>query len=115
MWLEDMLEIAFKFDFIHRVNNITYQLINLETGEVYLDEEGKELTGKRKDLENYIKTNLAFQKEYVAMLNKYISKSEDSYGNILDANDRAEIKQQEESVEMAMNKYIPVEKVGEDK
>ena len=114
MWLEDMLEIAFKFDFIHRVNNITYQLINLETGEVYLDEEGKELTGKRKDLENYIKTNLAFQKEYVAMLNKYISKSEDSYGNILDANDRAEIKQQEESVEMAMNKYVPVEKVGED-
>ena len=49
------------------------------------------------------------------MLNKYISKSEDSYGNILDANDRAEIKQQEESVEMAMNKYVPVEKVGEDK
>ena len=72
-------------------------------------------TGKRKDLENYIKTNLTFQKEYVAMLNKYISKSEDSYGNILDANDRAEIKQQEESVEMAMNKYVPVEKVGEDK
>lgn len=115
MWLEDMLEIAFKFDFIHRVNNVTYQLINLETGEVYLDEEGKELTGKRKDLENYIKTNLSFQKEYIAMLNKYISNSEDSYGNILDANDRAEIKQQEESVEMTMNKYVPVEKVEEDK
>lgn len=100
MWLEDMLEIAYKFDFIHRVNNITYQLINLETGEVYVDKEtGKELTGKRKDLEDYIMTNIEFQKEYIDMLSKYISASDESYGNILDAREQAEIKEMEDSVE----------------
>ena len=99
MWLEDMLEIAYKFDFIKRVNNVTYSLINLETGHVYKDENGNELTGKRKDLENYILTNIPFQKEYIAMLNKFISNDSKTYGNILDARDQAEIKDQEEKVE----------------
>lgn len=111
MWLEDMLEIAYKFDFIHRVNNITYQLINLETGEVYVDKEtGKELTGKRKDLEDYIMTNIEFQKEYIDMLSKYISASDESYGNILDAREQAEIKAQEESVEASLQKAVIAEK-----
>lgn len=100
MWLEDLLEIACKFDFIHRVNNITYQLINLETGEVYKTADGKELTGKKKDLEQYIKTNIEFQKEYLEMLNRYISGDDKSYGDILDARERAEITEQEESVEI---------------
>lgn len=110
MWLDDLLEIAYKFDFIHRVNNITYQLINLETGEVYIDQEtGKELTGKRKDLEEYIKNNIEFQTHYIAMLNKYISASDDSYGNVLDAREQQEIKAQEESVEAYLQKAIPLE------
>lgn len=99
MWLEDMLEIAYKFDFIKRINNITYSLVNLETGEVYKDENGNELTGKRKDLENYILTNIPFQKEYIAMLNKYISSGNKTYGNILDEREQEEIKKQEEAVE----------------
>ena len=110
MWLDDLLEIAYKFDFIHRVNNITYQLINLETGEVYVDQEtGKELTGKRKDLEDYIKNNIEFQTYYIAMLNKYISASDDSYGNVLDAREQQEIKAQEDSVEAYLQKAIPLE------
>ena len=110
MWLEDMLEIAYKFDFIHRVNNVTYQLINLETGEVYVDAEtGKELTGKRKDLEEYIKNNIEFQTHYIAMLNKYISATEDSYGNVLDLREQQEIKDQEESVEAYLQKAIPLD------
>ena len=99
MWLEDMLEIAYKFDFIKRINNITYSLINLETCEVYKDGNGNELTGKRKDLENYILTNIPFQKEYITMLNKYISSSSKTYGNILDEREQEEIKKQEEAVE----------------
>jgi len=99
MWLEDMLEIAYKFDFIKRVNNVTYSLINLETGEVYKDEEGKELTGKKKDLEDYIRNNISFQNEYISMLNKYISASDKNYGDILDEREQAEIKEQEEAVE----------------
>lgn len=110
MWLDDLLEIAYKFDFIHRVNNITYQLVNLETGEVYVDTEtGKELTGKRKDLEEYIKNNIEFQTHYIAMLNKYISASDDSYGNVLDAREQQEIKAQEDSVEAYLQKAIPLE------
>ena len=99
MWMEDLLEIAYKFDFIHRVNNVTYELINLETGEIYTDAEGNPLRGKKKDLEDYIKTNIPFQNEYLAMLNRYISGSDESYGDILDAREKAEIKEQEESVE----------------
>ena len=33
------------------------------------------------------------------MLNRYISGSDESYGDILDAREKAEIKEQEESVE----------------
>lgn len=111
MWLEDMLEIAYKFDFIHRVNNITYELINLETGEIYVDPvTGKELRGKRADLENYIKTNIEFQNHYIAMLNKFISANDESYGNILDAREQAEIKAQEESVEAALQKAVVEDK-----
>ena len=110
MWLEDMLEIAYKFDFIHRVNNITYELINLETGEIYIDPEtGKELRGKRADLENYIKTNIPFQTHYIAMLNKFISANDETYGNILDAREQSEIKFQEESVEASQQKAIVIE------
>ena len=109
MWMEDLLEIAYKFDFIKRINNVTYQLINLETGEAYLDTDGKELKGKRKDLEEYIYSNIEFQNEYLAMLNRYISGSSDTYGNILDAREQAEIKAQEESVEAVAQKAIVIE------
>lgn len=101
MWMEDLLEIAYKFDFIKRVNNVTYSLINLENGEVYKDENGNDLTGKRKDLENYILTNVEFQKEYIDMLNKHIKADDISYGDILDAREVADIKQQEDAVEAA--------------
>ena len=111
MWLEDLLEIAYKFDFIHRVNNVTYELINLETGEIYIDPEtGKELRGKRSDLENYIKTNISFQNQYIAMLNKFISANDATYGNILDDREQSEIKQQEESVEAASQGAVVGEK-----
>ena len=99
MWLEDMLEIAYKFDFIKRINNMIYSLIDLETGLPYKDKDGNELTGKRKYLEDYILNNIDFQKEYIEMLRKHISADDVSYGNILDARDQAEIKEQEEKVE----------------
>lgn len=103
MWLEDMLEIAYKFDFIKRINNMTYSLIDLETGLPYKDKDGNELTGKRKYLEDYILNNIDFQKEYIEMLRKHISADDISYGNILDARDQAEIKDQEEKVESVEN------------
>lgn len=101
LWLDDLLEIAYRFDFIKRINNITYSLINLETGEVYKREDGTELTGKRKDLENYLLTNIPFQNKYIHMLTQFISASDNSYGNILDAREQGEINRQEENIEKA--------------
>jgi len=98
-WMNDLLEIAIGFDFIHRVNNVTYELINLETGEVYQDENGNDLRGKKADLIEYIKTNIKFQVEYLAMLNRYISANDASYGSLLDERAAAEIDAQEAAVE----------------
>ena len=37
-WINDLLEIALSFGFIKRVNNITYSLVDLYTGEILKDE-----------------------------------------------------------------------------
>lgn len=105
-WVNDLLEIALAFDFIKRLNNVTYQLVNLETGEVYVDEEGNLLQGKKADLIEYIKTNIKFQNEYLKMLNKYISADDVSYGSLLDARAAAEIDAQEAAV-AEQTAYVP--------
>lgn len=99
-WINDLLEIALGFNFIQRINNVTYQLVNLETGEIYLDEDGVPLKGKKNDLVEYIKTNIPFQKEYLAMLNRAISADDTvSYGSLLDERTNAEINAQQASIE----------------
>ena len=90
-WVNDLLEIAIGFDFIKRLNNVTYQLVDLFTGEVLTDEEGHELKGKKADLIDYIMTNVPFQVKYLKMLNDYISSSDESYGSLLDERASAEI------------------------
>ena len=99
-WINDLLEIALGFGFIKRLSTVTYQLVNLETGEVYYDEDGVELKGKKADLVEYIKTNITFQKEYLAMLNRVISADDSkSYGELLDERTNAEINAQQAGVE----------------
>lgn len=98
-WINDLLEIAVGFNFIKRLNNVTYQLLDLETGEVYQDEEGNDLTGKKAVLLAYIKGNIDFQNKYLAMLNRAISNEDTNYGNILDARINAEIDAQQNSVD----------------
>ena len=99
-WVNDLLEIALAFDFIHRINNVTYELVNLETGGVYVNEDGEVLRGKKQDLIDYIKSNVKFQNEYLAMLNRYIGASDASYGKLLDERATAEIDSQEAAVEV---------------
>lgn len=93
-WLNDLVEVAEGFDFIQK-NGSYRTLINLETGEAYKDAQGNILKGYMKDLKEYIRTNLDFQKEYVTMLNNYISSNKKSYGTLLTAEDSAEIDAQE--------------------
>ena len=67
------------------------------------------IRGKKKDLEDYILSHPAFQTEYIAMLNRYIAGADTSYGDILDAREKAEIKEQEESVEAHISGAVIVD------
>jgi len=95
--MHDLLEIATTFDFIQRLNNVTYQLINLETGEVLLDEDGKELKGKKKYLIEYINSHKNFRETYIKMLTDYISAS-NTKKHLLSEADEAAIAEEEKTV-----------------
>lgn len=99
-WVTDLLEVAIKYEFIKRPSNMTYILINLETGEPYQDAEGNVLkfVGKQK-LKDYLRSNIDFQNEYLTMLNKHIQASSNQYGSLLDARQLAEMTEQEHSCE----------------
>ena len=98
-WKHDLLEIAMKYDFIKRPNNQTYLLVNLENGEVYKDSEtDTELKFRGKQaLLDYFDSHIAFQNEYLNMLNNYITHTDNQYSSLLDARDNAEIDAQEKS------------------
>ena len=98
-WINDLLEIALGFGFIKRLSTVTYSLVDLETGEVYKDDDGNDLTGKKAELLAYIKANAAFQNKYLSMLNKVISNEDNNYGNILDERTNAEIDAQQLAVD----------------
>ena len=108
-WINDLLEIALGFGFIKRLNSITYQLVNLETGEIYQDEEGNLLQGKKADLIAYIKGNINFQNAYLAMLNRVISNEDNNYGNILDERTNAELDAQQNAIDNQFAVDISVE------
>lgn len=86
-WLHDLLEIALSFDFIKRINNSQYALVDIETGEILKDENGKDLQGFKKVLIEYLKTHKEFCNKYVQKLVKYVSESSDSYGMLVDTSD----------------------------
>ena len=98
--LNDLLEIALKFDFIRRINNVTYSLVNLKTGEVYLDEAGEPLTAKKQELINYLMSHDTFRDEYVKMLTQYISSDDIEDKSLLSKEEMEEINAQEASVNM---------------
>jgi hypothetical protein len=99
-WAFDLLEVAIKYEFIRRPNNMTYILVNLETGEPYEDDNGNILkfVGKQK-LRDFLQENIDFQTEYLEMLNRHIQANQNSYGSLLDARELAKIKAEERSVE----------------
>lgn len=95
-WMYDTLEVAMKYNFIERPNNQTYILVNLETGERYIDKDtGEELKFRGKqNLKDYIYSHIEFQKEYLEMLKRHISSTANRYGSLLDERSLAEIKKQ---------------------
>lgn len=99
-YINDTLEVAMKYNFINRPNNMTYILVNLNTGEVYTDENGNELkfVGKNK-LIDYIKTHDDFRNKYFKMLNDYINSDKVSGVSLLDEESLNEIMDEEHGVE----------------
>lgn len=97
-WVTDLLEVAIKFEFIQRPNNMTYILVNLQTGEPYVDETGQPLkfVGKQK-LKDFLRNNVEFQNEYIKMLNEHISAHSNQYKSLLDSRQLAEITAEENS------------------
>lgn len=98
--VHDLLEIALKFDFIKRLNNVTYSLINLKTGEVYMDKEGNPLTDKKAELINYLYSNPDFMAEYLDMITKYVSDDnfEDDNKVLLSSEELKEITEQDAAI-----------------
>ena len=98
-WKHDLLEIAIKYEFIKRPNNQTYLLVNLNTDEIYRDSEtGEELKFRGKQaMLDYFDSHIDFQNEYLDMVNKYITHTDNQYASLLDARDNAEIDAQEKS------------------
>lgn len=104
-WFYDTLEVALKYDFIQRPTSQSYVLVDLNSGEVYKDENGNDLrfVGKAK-VKEYLMTHVDFQIKYLDMLNEYIAASQNVYGSLLDERSLKEINEEESSVEKTQKK-----------
>jgi len=108
--INDTLEVAMKYGFIERPNNMTYLLMNLDTGEVYQDEEGNDLrfVGKAK-LIDYIKTHDEFREKYFEMLTRHVDGNNSAGISLLDSDSLSEIMDEEENIESSKKKSKKVE------
>ena len=96
--INDLIDVALQFDFIKRLNNVTYALVNLSTGEVITDSEtGEVLQGKKAFIIDYLKTHKAFRDKYLEMIKQYISASNDR--SVLDREALKAIEAEEDAIE----------------
>lgn len=96
--INDLIDIALQFGFIHRVNNITYELVDLETGNVLIDTDtGELLKNKKAYLINYLHTHKEFRERYFEMIRRSIAASNDM--SLLDKESLKAIEAQEAAVE----------------
>lgn len=87
-YLHDALEIAITFGFIQKLTaNGRYALVNLNTGEVFVDENGEEIKGYKAYILNYLYNHKDFCDAYINDLTKHITESNDSYGVLIDTSD----------------------------
>jgi hypothetical protein len=96
----DLLEIALKFEYIKRPTKQKYMLVNLETGEPYVNADGEEMVFVGKDaLISFLndRANQAFVNEYLTMLHKFISSSNDM-SSLLDKDTQDDILNEEKGV-----------------
>lgn len=96
--VNDLIDVALNFDFIKRLNNVTYALVNLSTGEVITDSEtGETLQGKKAYLIDYLHTHDTFREKYLEMIKEFISASNDK--SVLDKESLRAIEAEEDAIE----------------
>ena len=96
--VNDLIDVALQFDFIKRLNNVTYELVNLSTGEVIVDSEtGETLRGKKAYLIEYLHTHDSFREKYLTMIKEFISASNDK--SVLDKESLKAIEEEEDAIE----------------
>jgi recombination protein RecA len=96
--VNDLIDVALQFDFIKRLNNVTYALVNLSTGEVITDSEtGETLQGKKAYLIDYLHTHESFREKYLTMIKEFISASNDK--SVLDKEALRAIEEEEDAIE----------------
>ena len=96
--VNDLIDVALQFDFIKRLNNVTYALVNLSTGEVITDSEtGETLQGKKAYIINYLQTHDTFRDKYLTMIKEFISASNDK--SLLDKETQVQIEAEEDAIE----------------
>ena len=96
--ISDALEIAFTFDFIKAASSRTYILTNPLTGEVFTDENGKQISGFRKDITKYLTDHKEFALKYIDMLTEAVSAS-NTTKSLLSDEELSEIDNQEKGCE----------------
>lgn len=96
--INDLIDVALQFDFIKRINNVTYSLVNLSTGEVITDSEtGETLQGKKAFIIEYLQAHETFRDKYLTMIKEYISASNDK--SVLDKESLKAIEAEEDAIE----------------
>ena len=111
-YLNDMISVALQFGFITRLNNVTYALTDLDTGEIIVDSETNELLkGKKAYLVEYLRTHENFRTKYLAMIKRHIAAANDR--TLLDKEAMDEIETQEHAVDV-QNGTEEAEKVNAD-
>jgi recombination protein RecA len=96
--VNDLIDVALQFDFIKRVNNVTYELVNLSTNEVITDSAtGTLLRGKKAFIIDYLKEHTEFRDKYLAMIKEFISASNDK--SVLDKEALRAIEAEEDAIE----------------
>lgn len=115
--VDDLLDIALKFDFIKRVNNVTYELVNLSTGEVITDSAtGEVLRGKKQYIIDYLNEHANFRAKYVQMVKHFISAVNDQ--SLLSKEEGKAIDSEEHSVmvnEQTEEQYLRQQEAEEAK
>ena len=106
----DMFNIATKFKFINRLNNVTYEVLDPKTGKVMVDENGEVLRGMKANLYNYFKTHKEFTERYTLAVNEKLASSAEFSGNLLDAETAAAIQKEDEGVTLTLKEAEEINK-----